>query len=156
MENPWIVFWVIFAVILMIAEVILPGLIAVFFGIAALIVAGGLWIGAIKSVASMLTWWMVTSVVLLLTIRNVFAKLVPGDQWVDDIGDDSKAIGTIVSVLEEIGPEEKEGRIEYRGTTWSAKSSQGEKIPKNSQVQIVKRDGLHWIVQLTQSGGFDG
>ncbi|MFK7871771.1 MAG: NfeD family protein [Oligoflexales bacterium] len=149
MENSfhsWILYWIVFAIILSLSEMLLPGLIAIFLGLAALIVAGGIWMGWIDGFMTMLLWWVVTSSVLLVTLRNAVAHLAPGDQWKDNIEDDSIAVGTQVLIIEDIDATTTSGRIEYRGSTWNAKTEK-KHLPKGSFATIVKRDGIFWIVE---------
>lgn len=138
-------YWAVFGILLIIAEAFIPGLVSVFLGMAALVVALGIWVGVLEGAVTILTSWFVVSLILLVTIRNIFARWLPADTEVGEIDEDREALGKTVRVLKKITPDNSEGRIEYRGTSWLAKSRHKVFYP-GQNVKLVAREGSVWIV----------
>ncbi len=137
-------YWVIFGIILVLLEVILPGGIIVFLGFAALFVGLALHLGFINTVAGALIAWFISSLFLVLVLRSFFMKYFEGDSKVDDVDESKDVIGAIVEVCEEVLPH-KEGRVRFRGSTWQARSE--EEFPLGSKVRVVNQDGSTLIVK---------
>ena len=139
-----VLFWVILGSILVFSELIVPGLIVIFLGMASFFVAFGIWMGWFVSLIDILTAWMLSSLVLIFSLRQVFARLAPGESVVSNMDEDKDAYGSIVEVLKTVGPHEK-GRIFFRGTSWEASSSQ---VIKTGEKAILKsRDLNMWIIE---------
>ena len=64
-------FWVIAGSALVVAELIIPGGIVVFLGIACLMVAGALWLGFISTWVGSLTLFFIASLTLILLLRSL-------------------------------------------------------------------------------------
>ena len=111
--------WIIAGVVLLLVELVVPGMVLGFLGASALLVAGLVWMGWTDTWVASLTAWFVISLVLLVTLRGLFQKLVGGEVDRQTLDDESDAYGEIVEVVETITPE-KQGRIRYRGSTWLA------------------------------------
>ena len=140
-----IIFWVIFGVVLMLIELILPGLVVVFLGMAALLVALGLYMGLLNGWLQALTAWFVISIVLTLTLRSMCARLIPGIRRKGNINEDLDAFGTIVEVVAVNDPPSS-ARISFRGSTWDAEYLRGE-LAVGDQVRLLTRDNLIWVVE---------
>ena len=138
--------WISFGVGLMLLETLLPGLIAVFLGMAALAVGAGVWFGWLNSWSSMLTSWFILSLVLLFTLRNLFAKMAPGDTHVGDLQEEDDPTGAIVIVTREVGPGRPDGRVKHRGTTWAARCEQHVLHP-GQKARVVADDGAVWVIE---------
>ncbi len=132
--------WFVIGVLLLLAEFAIPGLIVLFFGIGAWIVAGvclltdvslnvqlGIFIGA-----------SVLSLVLLRSwLKGMFVGHVRAKQ---DLTEDlQEFIGERVVVRVAISPK-LAGKVEVHGTNWSAEAD--EEIAEGAVVEIVAKDNL--------------
>tara|TARA_R110002073_G_scaffold596_15_gene4780 strand:- start:5606 stop:6085 length:480 start_codon:yes stop_codon:yes gene_type:complete len=143
--------WLIAGIVLILAELIIPGGVVVFLGFACLVVALAVVLGWVSTWVTALTLFFVSSVALVMTLRSFFMRFAGGDfsrgntiEILDDIGQQ-------VAVVKTIGPGQKRGLIEYHGTRWKALSD-GQEIDAGNLVQIVGRDNVSYIVEpITES-----
>lgn len=140
----WI--WVGAGIALIVSEVFVPGGVVAFVGAAAVLVGIGQWLGWLESWISAFTAWFVISLVLLLALRRVVSRLLPGDSQTGSTDEDGEAFGTIVDVLETVSPADPNGRIRYQGTGWPAICYEGT-IARGEKAMIAARDNLVWIVE---------
>lgn len=141
--DTWLI-WVISGGALILLELIIPGGVTIFVGLAAMIVGLLIKFQFITTTFNALLIFLVLSIVLLLFLRTLFMKYFEGDYRVQNTNEDADAEGSIVDVTEDIFPH-REGRINFRGTGWQARSD--EEILKNEKAIIVKRDGNVWVVK---------
>lgn len=139
----WI--WMVAGIIFLFAEIILPGAIAVFLGLAALIVAASLYFGFINGWVNAFTMWFISSLLLIIILRSFFHRFMQGDVEKQNTDEDMDAFGSIVEVIEKIEPT-KNGRIRFRGTTWTAKCYDKILLP-GSKAKIVLRKDIDWVVE---------
>ena len=139
-------FWITAGIILIVLELVVPGMVLVFLGSGALLVALLIWLGLIDAWTAAITTWFVSSLVLLVGLRNLFTRFMPGDaEEAASTDEETDAYGTVVEVAEAIAPDSP-GRIRYRGTTWQA-ACYGEAMAAGSKARIVYRENLIWIVE---------
>ncbi|MCB9772622.1 MAG: NfeD family protein [Candidatus Omnitrophica bacterium] len=139
MMDPALIWFVVGLVFLM-AELIAPGLVIVFFGVGAWIVAAVCLVKPI-SLNLQLIIFIVTSAVVLACLRNRFKTLFSGHTTAvqnpnKDIED---FVGKRAVVKETIVPH-KSGKVELNGTLWNADAS--EEIAIGESVHIVSIDNL--------------
>jgi membrane protein implicated in regulation of membrane protease activity len=142
--NPPVV-WFIIGFILILLEFGIPGLITLFFGI-------GAWIVAILclfidvSIDMQLIIFITISIVSLIFLRQHFKKLFERKMDKSKFGDDEleEFIGYKAEVKKEIAPN-KSGKVEFHGTLWKAESD--EKIGKSEVVEIIEKKNLTLIVK---------
>ncbi len=137
--------WFIIGLIFIILEFSIPGLITVFFGI-------GAWIVAILSLFldislnTQLLIFIFSSVLLLASLRKWFKTLFAGtdapSQFEAEILD--AFLGKKAIVTKEITPNTK-GKVEFRGTYWDAEAY--ETIPEGASVEILDKDNITLIVK---------
>jgi membrane protein implicated in regulation of membrane protease activity len=139
-------FWLGVGIALILSEIIIPGGIVIFMGAAALVVAALLYTGMFTGWLPAIVAWLIFSLVFILALRRYLTKLIEGDSRRSNTDEDLDAIGTIVEVVETIGPGDHLGRISFRGTTWGA-SARGATFATGSKVKIVQRDNINWIVE---------
>lgn len=144
-SNP-IIIWACLGVILMLAEIIIPGGIVILLGGACLVVAGALAVGFVDGIVQALTLWFIASIVLLLSFRQVTQKLVGGDVHVASTDEELELYNQIALVKEAIGPAQKQGRIEFQGTEWSALGD-GSEIAAGTRVRIICRENIAFVVE---------
>lgn len=134
--------WFIIGLILLFAELALPGLVIIFFGIGAWITALAIWLGLATSFSAQLVTFLVSSVVSLILFRKqgmryfggkVSGKLRP-DQSLDDVKGE-KAV-----VVAAIKPKSLDGKVEFNGTMWAAESDVA--IAPGAVVEVIERTNL--------------
>jgi inner membrane protein len=136
--------WMVLGLFLAALELVTPGsFFIIFFGVAALLVglldlwglAGPVWV----------QWliFAVLSVLSLLVFRNPLLRLVRADQPNASLVD--ALITETAHALEDIPPDEF-GRVELRGSAWSAKNVATQKILKGQRCTVQRVDGLKLYV----------
>jgi len=138
--------WLVFGFVLIFCEFLLPGLVVSFLGLAAILVAALRWIGILEGHVESITTWFVSSVVLLLTLRHFALRWFPGESSVHSTDEDFDAIGEVVDVVSLVSSANSEGRIRFRGTTWSA-TTRGDKLLPGSKAKLIYRDNLVWTIE---------
>jgi inner membrane protein len=139
--NPALV-WFLVGFVLLLAELVLPGFVVIFFGIGAWMTALLLLIGVLKSFNSQLLVFIITSIVSLIIFRKKGKRIFEGktsgklapNQSVDDIK------GEKALVVEAVLPGKLGGKVEFHGTLWEAEAD--EPIERGSVVEIVGRVNL--------------
>ncbi len=137
--------WIVAGVVLIVLELIVPGMVLVFLGAGALLVALLVWLGLVQTWVASITTWFIASLVLLLVLRGFLQRFISGDAETQSTDEEFDIYGKVVDVVEAIGPD-KEGRIRYRGTTWQA-TCYDNTLEAGTKAQIVCRENLIWIVQ---------
>lgn len=140
--------WAMVGVILMAVELIIPGGIVFFLGGACLIVAGAWQLDLIQSWVSAMTLWFISSLVLLLSFRNVIQKMVGGDVSKANTEEDMEIYGKTAKVIETIGPGQKTGRIEFQDSSWMAMAD-GSVIEPGETVTIICHENISLVVEKT-------
>ena len=144
--DSWTWAWLAAGAVLMASEVALPGLIAVFLGLAAVTVAAGRWFGLWGSPMGSLTAWFVWSILYLAVLRTLALRWLPGESTVQPTDEDAAAYGQIVDVVTAVNAANPEGRIRFQGSSWPAISLQGD-IPAGRKARLLSRDNLAWVVE---------
>ena len=139
--------WIVIGIILMVLELIVPGMVLVFLGAGALVVAALIWAGPIQTWVVATTVWFIASLIMLVTLRHLFQRFVSGDVEEQSTDEDLDAFGHVVEVVEEIAPG-KEGRIRFRGSTWPA-ACYDATLEVGSSAKIIYRENLMWVVEPT-------
>jgi membrane protein implicated in regulation of membrane protease activity len=141
-----VLMWALAGLILMVAELVIPGGIVIFLGGACLIVAGAWQLAFIDNWVSAMTIWFVSSIILLLAFRNVVQKMVGGDISVGNTEEGAEIYGKEVRVIETIGPGEKVGRVEFQDSSWMA-IADGSIIEAGDTVTIVCQENISLVVE---------
>jgi len=127
-------------------EFVAPGLVVIFMGMSAVLVAGLQWIGVLDSLPASLATWMGLSVVLVAVLRRVITRYIPAEVRRDHGDDELLALGKEVDVISDCTSEHHEGRIRFQGTSWPARTIEGH-IPAGTRARLLYRDNLSWIVE---------
>lgn len=138
--------WLLGGIILLASELLLPGLVAMFLGLGALVVALLRWLGLIDSLAYSFTAWFVSSLAFIVFLRSTLQRFVPSETSFTPLEEDTDLFGAVAEVVETVSSSHTDGRISFRGTTWPATSDAAE-IPTGAKVTILFRDNLGWRVQ---------
>lgn len=135
-------FWLIFGLGLLVFEILTPGgFFTVFFGLAAFVVAALAWTGVLDSGAGQWLAFGVLGTVLILTLRPlVRKKLETNTPKVDQL------VGQTAIALETLDMNGR-GKVELRGTSWSAVYSGNGSVLKGDRLRVTKVDGLSLIVE---------
>ena len=141
LSNPAVI-WFLIGLGLLILELIIPGLVVVFFGVGAWIVALVLAFFDIPIEWQILIF-LVTSLTGLVALRKVLKKRFfdrkdeeVKEQLEEFIGHKADVVADFVKGA---------GKIEFKGTHWKAECSEELKI--GDKVTIVEKDGLTLIVK---------
>ena len=138
--------WFLVGLFCMIAELIMPGFVIVFFGVGAWVTALLAWVGLLPGFESQMVVFLLTTVVSLLLLRKrgqeMFRGRVSGilraDEEMDDFaGGKGLAVSDIVPGAG--------GMIEFRGTQWKAES--GQRIPQGTPVRVIRKDNITLVVE---------
>lgn len=141
------VIWFLIGVGLLLLELVVPGLIFVFFGIGAWVTAAVL-LGVDLSLNSQLLLFSLTSVGSLLLLRKSLRKKYM-DVSINGVEEtDNGFIGSQAISLTEIEPG-KDGKVEFNGSQWEACSTS--KIESRMAVTIVGMKSIKLIVEPLKS-----
>ncbi|MCF1427427.1 MAG: NfeD family protein [Shewanella sp.] len=149
LSNPIFV-WAAVGVILMLAELIIPGGVVVLLGTACLIVAAATAIGLVSGLSQSLTLWFISSIILLLAFRSLTQKLFGGDAHVDNTDEELDMFQRPALVKQTIGPGQHQGRVEFQGTEWPALGD-GSEIHPGTQVKVICRENIALVVEPLKS-----
>ncbi|WP_434953030.1 NfeD family protein [Shewanella sp. HL-SH4] len=138
--------WVILGIVLMLAEIIIPGGIVILLGSSCLLVALALAVGIIEGISQSLTLWFIASMVMLLSFRHVTQKLVGGDSHVGNTDEELDLYNQVAIVKEPIGPGQQTGRVSCLGSDWTALGD-GTEIQSGTKVRIICRDNIALVVE---------
>ncbi|MCL2917775.1 NfeD family protein [Shewanella litorisediminis] len=144
-SNP-VLIWAGIGVVLMLAEVIVPGGIVILLGASCLLVSGALALGLVDGFVQSMTLWFIASMVLLLGFRHITQRVVGGDSHVDNTDEALDIYNQTALVKADIGPGEKAGRVEFQGADWPALGD-GSLIPSGTQVRVICRENISLIVE---------
>jgi hypothetical protein len=140
--------WLVLGLTLIALEIAAAGgFYIIFFGVAALLIAGLHLTGVAGPLWFQLLLFSVFSVGSLLVFRGpLMRRLEPGPGQADM----DTLVGDIGVALEEIAPGAI-GRIELRGTTWTTRNAGLQPIPKGSRCTVLRRDRLTLFVQIEEA-----
>lgn len=140
--------WIIIGLVLVLSELLATSIIAVFFGVAAIIVGLLLWAGIIESSSMQFFIFGSLSLVLLFTARSKLRRYLVGD--VADHNDQHQTfrenLGQRASAVADF--DHGQGRILLNGVQWTALSD--EPIQTGDTVWITANDGIQLTVSKTQ------
>lgn len=139
----WI-FWLILAGACFIIEMITIGFFIFWFGIGALlamitsfIVPGNIFMQALV--------FTISSVGLLILTKPLVEKFTKKDKKLETNA--YSIIGKKGIVVQDINPTFGIGQIKVAGEVWSAKTNDGSKIEKGSEIEIINIDGVKAVVE---------
>ena len=141
--------WVIAGILLILSELLATSIVAVFFGLSAIIVGLLLWAGLIESPEAQLVIFGVLSLVLLFTARAKLRRALVGD--VADKNDSHKTfrenLGKRATAVTDFSG--GQGRIRLNGVQWLALAAPDEEISNGDTVWIVANEGIQLTVSKT-------
>lgn len=138
--------WLVLAVILAAAELVVPGGILLTLGLASLVVSVSLGIGLVDTWVFALTLWFIVASVLLFVMYFFTTRFFSDETRIDNVDEELDIFGKQVKVIEKIGPGNQAGRVEFQGTTWAALSD-GSELDSGSLATIVCKENISLIVE---------
>ncbi len=137
--------WFIAGLLLVFAELIVPGFIILFFGVGALVTSLVAWLMPESSFVLQGWTFAIVSIVSLFVGRRFFRKALSGKRYDDGAdADDDGVVGCPAEVVEAISPLVP-GRVSVRGVEWPARSEA--ELPVGQRVKVVGRENITLIVQ---------
>ena len=135
--------WLILLVVLVAGEAITVGLTFIWFAAGAL---GGLLVAVLGgAVWLQVVVFLILSAVTLVLVRPAAAKLLtPGISPTNA----DRVLSQIALVTEEIDNIAETGQVKLFGQVWSARSENGDIIPAQSRVRILRIEGVKVFVRL--------
>lgn len=136
-------YWFYLGIVLIILEVMTPGLVSIFFGLSALVVA--LITYFVPGTPEYAQWilFSIFSVLFILLLRKTLKKTFSGTAEVSD-GTTDPYSGKRAMVVVRITPSQP-GRVEFNGSNWTAESEQ--EIEINTPVIIKNKKNLTFTVE---------
>ncbi|MFU8838314.1 MAG: NfeD family protein [Thiohalomonadaceae bacterium] len=144
--------WIIVGVLLILTELLATSIIAVFFGVAAVIVGLLLWTGLIEATWLQFVVFGILSLALLFTARRKLRRYLVGDladrddrhqSFLQNLGERARAVSDFEQGL---------GRVLLNGVQWSAQCSPAdEPIQAGDTVWIIANDGIQLTVSKTRT-----
>jgi membrane protein implicated in regulation of membrane protease activity len=139
--------WFFIGVALALLEFVAPGVILVFFGVGAWIVAITTWAGLTATTPSQLLVFATSSALLIAVLRRWISGKFSGH--VSGVQDPSVNLdeftGKPVEVLEDVVPGSSAGKVEFKGASWSTRSD--ETIRRGEAAVIERLDGIALIIK---------
>ena len=146
--------WFLLGLILMAAEVFIPGFVIFFFGFGA--VMSGILTAAFPILKSRVVWqvliWLGSSTLSLFLLRRYLSKVFRGRLF-EKKAEETDHTGEKAEVIEEIRPD-RPGRVRFRGTSWKAESYD-EVFKPGERVEILKTENLSLVVTRSILGELD-
>lgn len=141
--------WLIAAVVLFIIEGVTTQLVCIWFAFGALV--------AIIPAALKADLWVQLLIFLIFSIVFLFvARPIVKDRLLHDKQPTNAdmVIGQTALVTQEIDNLKQTGRVSVMGLDWSARSENGGILPENTQVRVIRIDGVKLIVSsVTEEEG---
>lgn len=144
LTNPTFL-WLIAAVILLVLEFVIPGVLIIFFSFGAFVLLLLTWIFPSLSLDLQLIIFLIVSVLSLILLRRQLKKVFHGKKTKSGKDDETDGIiGKTVTVTVDITPKSA-GRISLNGTEWTAEST--EEYKAGERVTITRRESLVLTVE---------
>lgn len=135
--------WLLCGVIGLALELILPGLIVLFFGCGALLTGIATWISPSLQIEGQLIVFVVSSVVLLLVFRKMLRNRFFNNSKESDDELADEYIGKTAVALTDFA--NGHGEVEFKGSKWEALSA--DEIRKGDTVVISSRESIKLTVE---------
>ena len=137
--------WVIVAGIFFVAEIFTTGFLVFWFGLSALVVTFlSLFV---QDLVIQTTVFLVLSVILIFATRPFVNKFLQTKSVSTNVFSSIGKHGIVINELDSINGT---GQIKVNGEVWSAEEINGNNVPKNAEVVIVKIVGVKAIVSVVK------
>ncbi|MCS6929110.1 MAG: NfeD family protein [Saprospiraceae bacterium] len=135
-------FWVLVAVLALIAELLTVSFFFMFLAAGAAITALLTWMGFTTEAVSQLLCFSLVSLATMGAFRRYAVRFFGKNKRVEEYRD---FVGHRATVVESI-PRDGEGRVSYRGSLWIATSEDNLPIAQGTSVVIKRMDGIKVVV----------
>ena len=142
MDNLMIWVWLVLAVLFVVAEVFTMGFFLVCFGIGA--AAAAVLAYAQVDLLGQVLGFLAVSGVALFFVRPLARHLNRGGE---NFITGDRLLGKKAVVLTDINPALGSGTVRAESEKWSAVSADGELIPKDTVVEVLRVDGVRLVVK---------
>ena len=140
--------WLLLGLVLVAAEMAAAGgFYVIFFGVAALLIALLQLVGIVDATWLQLLLFSVLSVASLLLFRNPLMRRLHLTGGATDIDSLSGARGTVLEAMAPGAP----GRVEVRGTTWSARNVGSTALQNGARCDVVRSERLTLLVKAEEA-----
>lgn len=140
--------WLLLGLVLIALEMAAAGgFYFIFFGVAALVIALLQLIGLAGPTWVQLLLFSVLSVASLLLFRNPLMRRLHLSPGATDLDTLSGERGTVIESMEPGAP----GRVEVRGTTWSARNVGDSSLPHGARCNVVRSERLTLLVKAEEA-----
>lgn len=140
--NPYVIFWIVMAVVFLAVEAVTPNLVTIWFACGALGSLVTALLGG-KIILQLVIFIIVTAVTLYFT--RPLVKKFNSKKHVATNAD--ALLGSECTVKEEINNLSGSGTVSVGGKIWTARSLNGEIIAVNERVEVVKIEGVKLMVK---------
>lgn len=135
------VIWLIAGIVLIVAEFIIPGLVIIFFGLAALVVSLLDYTGLVTNTSAQLLLFSAFSLGFLFGLRRFFKDWFVGESEKTGGSDEkSDIIGQDVVCLTAFSPDQPYGKVEFKGANWKGRSEY--ELKEGAVAVVVAVEGL--------------
>lgn len=140
-----VLIWFFVGLGLVLLEFVVPGVVLVFFGVAAWVVTSLVWSGALDNSAAQLAVFVAASLALLFGCRRYVKQWFVGDSQNDAPDGIEDILGKNVTVIADIPGGPATGKVELKGAEWNARSE--DPLTRGSLATVTSRDGLVLVVR---------
>jgi inner membrane protein len=137
--------WFLAGLVLILAELLLPGVVLMFFGLGAWCAALSTRMGWTEGLGEQSIVFAATSMVMLFGLRRFVKKWFVGDTTGKNNAMLEEFLGRQVRVLQDIPGGSGTGRVELKGAGWQARSPVA--LARGSTAVVRARDGLVLVVE---------
>ena len=135
--------WLYIGAFLMLAELVSPGFVVFFFGLAAATVSPLKWLFPSLPVWGQLAAFSALSILYLLVLRRYLKKVFVGDK-LEASSIDNEYVGRVGRVVEAVRPGVS-GRILLGDAEWNARAD--ERLEPGTEVRVVAQENLTLVVE---------
>jgi len=141
--------WLILAGLLFVGEIVTTGFILFWFGVAAVIAAILSFVGVNLYIQG-IVFVLVAAVLIVFTRPLTKALINPKDNPSNVFA----IVGKKGTVMQEINNIQGLGQVKISGEVWSAQSEDGSDLPVDTQVEVLRVEGVRVIVRpiITKEG----
>lgn len=133
--------WSVAIVVFLIIEAVTVGIASIWFALGSICALLAALLGA--PIWLQVVWFVVISVLTLLITRPIIKKYVHAKAQPTNA---DRVIGHPAVVIEEINNLEGRGAVKIGGKEWTARSADGNSIPYDAVVKVVRIEGVKLIV----------
>ncbi len=141
--DPWII-WFLVGLALLVSEFFLPGVVLVFFGLAAWVVAALAGIGLIESLALQLICFAGVSLAFTGTLRRLILMRLDGGKAALP-GASDEFVGKSAVILTDFEKPGDMGKVEFKGAKWKARAE--EELRPGDAAEIAAVEGITLVVR---------